>query len=83
MRRRGVRLCEMMNAQVNPETSPPAIALQALVAEHGLVRVALALAGLVARRRRPPKSYEADISDRIRRDIGLSPLHASRKYWDL
>ncbi len=73
----------MMNAQVNPETPAPAIALQALVAEHGLVRVALALAALIARRRAPPRRYDADLSDRIRRDIGLSPLPESRKYWDL
>ncbi|WP_347310412.1 hypothetical protein [Defluviimonas sp. SAOS-178_SWC] len=68
---------------MSPEIPQPAIALQALVAEHGLVRVALALAALIARRRPPPRRYDADLSDRIRRDIGLVPRPESRKYWDL
>ena len=73
----------MMNAEVNPEHRPPTVAVQALVAEYGLIRVALALAGLIARRRAVPRRHEADLSDRVRRDIGLAPLPESRKYWDL
>lgn len=70
----------MMNAEVNPEHRPPAVAVQAPVAEYGLIRVALALAGLIARRRAVPQRYEADLSYRVRRDIGLMPLPESRKY---
>lgn len=73
----------MMNAEVNRENRPPTVAVQALVAEYGIIRVALALAGLIARRRSVPARHEADLSDRIRRDIGLAPLAESRKYWDL
>lgn len=72
-----------MNAQVNRDYPTPALAVQALVAEYGLVRVALALAGLVARRRPVAARHEADMPDRMRRDIGLEPLPARRNYWEL
>lgn len=72
-----------MNAQVNREFPTPALAVQALVAEYGLVRVALALAGLMARRRRVATRHEADMPDRMRRDIGLDPLPTRRSYWEL
>ncbi|MFN3295014.1 MAG: hypothetical protein ACK414_16470, partial [Gemmobacter sp.] len=75
---------EKMNAQLNHEFASPAQAVQALVAEHGLLRVALALAGLVA----SPAGHrarvrEGDIPDRLRRDIGLEPLPPARSHWDL
>lgn len=73
----------MMNAELNPEHRPPAVAVEALVAEYGLIRVVLALAGLMARSRAAPRRHEADLPDRVRRDIGLAPLPESRKYWDL
>jgi hypothetical protein len=58
--------------------------VQALVAEHGLVRVALALAALVARRRIPrARVREADLPDRMLRDIGLDPLTRGRNWWEL
>lgn len=73
-----------MNAQLNRDFAGPAQAVQALVAEYGLVRVALALAGLIARpASRRARIWEGDMPDRFRRDIGLEALPPSRKYWDL
>jgi len=72
-----------MNAQVNHDFPTPSVAVRALVAEYGLVRVALALAAMIARPRGVTRRYDADISDRMRRDIGLEPLPASRNYWEL
>lgn len=72
-----------MNAQVNREFVSPAEAVQTLVAEYGLVRVALALAGLIARPGRRARIWDGDVPDRIRRDIGLHPLPPARNYWEL
>ena len=72
-----------MNAQVNRDFVSPAQAVQALVAEYGLVRVALALAGMIARPGRRARVWEADMPDRMRRDIGLHPLPPARNYWEL
>ena len=58
-------------------------AVQAVVAEYGLVRVALALAGLIARPGRRARIWEGDMPDRMRRDIGLHPLPPARNYWEL
>ncbi len=73
-----------MNAQVNRDFATPAAGVRALVAEFGTVRVALALAGLLARPRpRVRRVSDADISDRIRRDIGLPPVPRSRDWREL
>jgi hypothetical protein len=70
-----------MNAQVNRDFATPAAGVRALVAEFGTVRVALALAGLWARPRpRVRRVSDADLSDRIRRDIGLPPI-PERRDW--
>jgi hypothetical protein len=72
-----------MNAQVNRDFVSPAQAVQAVVAEYGLVRVALALAGLIARPGRRARIWEGEMPDRMRRDIGLHPLPPARNYWEL
>ena len=73
-----------MNAQVNRDFATPAAGVRALVAEFGTLRVVLALAGLLARRPvRAARVWEGDMSDRIRRDIGLELLPRPRNYWDL
>lgn len=70
-----------MNAEVNRSFPSPAVAVQALVAEYGAIRVALALAGLVARRRPDAaRVSDADLSDRMRSDIGLDPLPLARDW---
>lgn len=75
---------DTMNAHLTPEDRSPLLALEALVARHGLVRVALALAGLAARRaERSHVRNETDLPDRLRRDIGLEKLPESRRYWQL
>lgn len=73
-----------MNAELNRSFASPSAAVQALVAEYGTLRVALALAGLLARRRgRAATVWEGDLPDRVRRDIGLAPLPPTRNWWDL
>lgn len=72
-----------MNAQVNRTVPSPGVAVQALVAEYGIVRVALALAAHIARRRGTAERWEADLSNHVRRDIGLGPLPQGRRYWEL
>lgn len=57
--------------------------MQALVAEFGLVRVMVALAGLAVRPARRARVGDADLPDRMRRDIGLAPLPPARNYWEL
>ena len=69
---------------MNRDFATPAAGVRALVAEFGTVRVALALAGLLARPRpRVRRVSDADISDRIRRDIGLPPVPRSRDWREL
>lgn len=72
-----------MNAQLNRDFVRPAQAVQALVAEHGLPQVALALARLVARPAgRRARIQEGDVPDRLRRDIGLEALPPARNHWE-
>ncbi|MCB2110159.1 MAG: hypothetical protein H6895_06900 [Defluviimonas sp.] len=72
-----------MNAELTPRTTP-ATAVRTLVAEYGLLRVALALAGHVAQRRAPnPRRRSSDLSDHLRRDIGLGLHERGRNYWEL
>ncbi|SPH17303.1 hypothetical protein DEA8626_00820 [Defluviimonas aquaemixtae] len=73
-----------MNAHLTTDDRSPALALEALVARHGLVRVALTLARLLARRpARPSALHDHDLPDRLRRDIGLERLPESTRYWQL
>lgn len=73
-----------MNAELQDDLPGPAVAVRALVAEYGTVRVVLALIrhlagrGALARRIR-----ETELSDHIRRDIGLDPRTQGRRYWEL
>lgn len=58
---------------VAPRRRPETI-LSALVAEHGALRVLLALAStLVRQNRAPPRLRARDLPEHLRRDIGLSP----------
>jgi len=72
-----------MNAQINRDVPAVVAAVQALVAEFGLVRVAAALAGQALRPARRARRAETDLSDHVRRDIGLLPEPPRRNYWEL
>lgn len=55
-------------------------ALDNLIARHGLRRVLLAL---IARPLRHRRVEVVDLSDHIRRDIGLPPSGHSPRHWDI
>jgi hypothetical protein len=63
-----------MNAVLN-ENLRPADLLADLIERHGPWRVVVALAALLVRRARPaPEVRMSDLSDHLRRDIGLPDL---------
>ena len=73
-----------MHVQIHRDEKPPSVAIAALIARHGLLRIMLTVlaASLRVRRRRPVLS-PADLPDRLRRDIGLPPERRSPRYWDI
>ncbi|MGC1429377.1 MAG: hypothetical protein WA822_12365 [Albidovulum sp.] len=70
-----------MNAQPHPEERIPVLALDALVARYGLFKVTLALSALLARKATRRRLYDSDLSNQMRKDIGLEPLNARAEYW--
>ncbi|MEZ5777936.1 MAG: hypothetical protein R3E44_06200 [Paracoccaceae bacterium] len=73
-----------MNIDVEFEQRSPVRVIDALVARHGLVHVALVLAGLPFRKGRKTGQLQIeDLPDRLRRDIGLEPTPRSRRHWDV
>lgn len=61
-----------MNAVLNDENLGPADLLADLIARHGRWRVVAALAGLLVRAE--PQVRLCDLSDHLRRDVGLPDL---------
>ena len=73
-----------MNIDSELEYPSPVRVIDALVARHGLMRVALALAAFPLRSgSRVRRAYVDDLPDRLRRDIGLEPRPESRRHWDV
>lgn len=73
-----------MNIELRGDLPGPALAVRALVAEYGAVRVVLALIRhLAGRRALARRIRETELSDHIRRDIGLDPQAQGRRYWEL
>ncbi|MGB5068208.1 MAG: hypothetical protein WBO29_12665 [Albidovulum sp.] len=73
-----------MNVQIQREESPPAVAIAALIARHGLLRIMLTvLATSLRGQGRSLARSPADLPDRLRRDIGLAPERASPRYWHI
>ena len=71
-----------MNVELHLEPRPPAAALEDLISLHGPLRVSAALLRVLAARLRPSRRRSAeDLSNRLRRDIGLDPLGKSPEYW--
>ncbi len=60
------------------------MAIRALVADYGAIRVVLALIRhLAVQRVLERRIRETELSDHIRRDIGLDPRTQGRRYWEL
>ena len=73
-----------MNAELRGDLPGPAMVVRALVAEYGAVRVVLALIRhLAGRHALARRIRETELSDHIRRDIGLDPRTQGRRYWEL
>lgn len=82
----GIRPSDTMTAHftpVRPDDRPHVRAIEALIARHGVFRVALAVVNVAFRRRPVARRFETDLSRHIRRDIGLGPDGRGRAYWDL
>jgi len=63
---------QKMNAVYNSDETPLKSALQTLIDQHGLLRVLATLLIRAARRRdRPRTTMAKDLSEHMRRDIGL------------
>ncbi|MCV2871292.1 hypothetical protein OEZ71_03175 [Defluviimonas sp. WL0050] len=75
-----------MNAHfipVRPEDRPHVRAVAVLVHRYGVYAVILAAVNLAFRRHRYRRRYDADLSDHVRRDVGLEPPSRGRSYWEL
>lgn len=63
-----------MKVEYTPEQRSVFPEVHALVGHYGLLRVAVALAGVVMRRRyRVAHRFQTDLPARMQRDIGLAP----------
>lgn len=74
---------ELTAKDLHPPVVSAAEAIDRLVAEHGSIRVLVAVArALVSRNRSRPRN-PGDLSDHLRRDVGLWPEPKSPRYWEL
>jgi hypothetical protein len=71
-----------MNAIVNNNDTTPSVALKLLVEQHGAWKVLRALAAVLLPERRVALRLD-DLTPYMRRDLGLPPVEAPRKYWEL
>lgn len=71
-----------MNAIVKNNEITPTVALQLLVAEHGVWTVLRAFLAVFLAPKRETVRLDS-LSPHMRRDMGLPPLEGPRKYWEL
>jgi hypothetical protein len=73
-----------MNALLNSDETTPSVAMELLVARHGVWKVAIALLALLARKRRREAPVRIDdLTAHMLQDIGLPPMPETRKHWEL
>ena len=73
-----------MNALLNSDEMTPGLAVQGLVARHGVMKVAMALLAVMASKRRKVVRLDVgELSPHMLRDLGLQPPPEVRQYWEL
>jgi hypothetical protein len=73
-----------MNAILNSDETTPLVAMESLVAKHGVWTVLVAFAALLVRRKGKEDHVQLDhLSPYLRRDLGLPPVEHVRQYWEL
>ena len=73
-----------MNAVLNSHQTGVKAALETLIAEYGTWATLRAALGLALRRKTAERLLSPhQLSNHLRRDLGLSQEPAARKYWEL
>ena len=81
---RAAGMSVQMNMQLYAqENRPPTVTIEQLIEDHGALRTLAAFVRAVIRRNRARGLYVYELSDHVRRDVGLPPEMAHRNYWDL
>ena len=70
-----------MNAIRYQDHNPPSVAVEKLIAEHGLRPILVAVLAFAIRPRLRYRTPDV-LSDHLRRDIGLGSLPERRNHWD-
>jgi len=71
----------IMTTHTTAEPLRPVDALTVLIADHGLIRILLALPGALLQRRRERLTLNHGLSSHLMRDIGLMPERS--RYWEM
>lgn len=71
----------IMTTQTSAEPLRPVDALTALLADHGLIRILLALPAALLQRRRERLTLNHGLSAHLMRDIGL--VQERSRYWEM
>ena len=74
-----------MNMQLHAEENLPFATIEQLIARHGGWRILREVLAALLRcdRKSAPGVSEADLSAHLRRDVGLPPVPASPRHWDI
>jgi len=74
----------MMILRMHVENTSTVAAIDALIARHGSLRVALAfVVALLRGGTRKPRVKVETLSEHLRRDIGLAPSERGRTWWEI
>jgi hypothetical protein len=69
-------LSVQMNALLNRDENSTFRAMETLIARDGFFKVVIAFVALLARRKRKAiPLYDNELSEHLRRDLGLPPMH--------
>ena len=73
-----------MNMQLHAEETLPSVTIEMLIARHGVWRILRAVAAaLVRRERKARRLMSNEMSEHLRRDVGLWPVPKSPRHWDV
>ena len=74
---------DTMNAQLHFEESRLDVVVERLMDRHGAWQMVRAIASVLVLKRRQNVRLPHDLSDHVRRDIGLHRESRAPNYWDL